>query len=94
MVVEPVKESLWLSGYFACRQNGGVQIPRAYVEEDVANTDLVLLVTIRPMTRYTLAWARTYERDQWGRAKARHLRFLAPTNSDHFFTAIGTNSRA
>uniref|UniRef100_F6HVN9 Uncharacterized protein n=1 Tax=Vitis vinifera TaxID=29760 RepID=F6HVN9_VITVI len=46
------------------------------------------------MTRNTLAWARTYERDQWGRAKARHLRFLAPTNPDHFFTAIGTNPRA
>ncbi|KAL6328484.1 hypothetical protein AAG906_038359 [Vitis piasezkii] len=34
------------------------------------------------------------ERDQWGREKARHLRSLAPTNPDHFFTAIGTNPRA
>ncbi|KAH9325918.1 hypothetical protein KI387_006096, partial [Taxus chinensis] len=48
LVVEPVKGNLRLSGYSACGQDGGVQLPRQYVEEGVANADLVLLVTTRP----------------------------------------------
>lgn len=86
--------SLQLSGYSACRQDGGVQIPHAYVEEGVANTNSFLLATIRPTTRNTLAWATTCERDQWGRVKAGHLRSLAPANPDHFFTGTGTNPHA
>ncbi|GLJ40295.1 hypothetical protein SUGI_0828070 [Cryptomeria japonica] len=73
LVVEPVKGNLRLSGYSACGQDGGVQLPRQYVEEGVANADLVLLVTTRPTTGNTLAWAVACERDQWGRAIAGHV---------------------
>ncbi|KAF5195589.1 Leishmanolysin-like peptidase [Thalictrum thalictroides] len=73
LAVEPVKGSLRLSGYSACGQDGGVQLPREYVEEGVANADLVLLVTTRPTTGNTLAWAVACERDQWGRAIAGHV---------------------
>lgn len=38
--------------------------------DGVADTDLVLLVTTRPTTGNTLAWAVACERDQWGRAIA------------------------
>jgi hypothetical protein len=38
--------------------------------DGVANADLVLLVTTRPTTGNTLAWAVACERDQWGRAIA------------------------
>ncbi|KAK7355365.1 hypothetical protein VNO80_14620 [Phaseolus coccineus] len=34
--VEPVKGNLRLSGYSACGQDGGVQVPHAYVEESLA----------------------------------------------------------
>jgi leishmanolysin len=61
---------LRLSGYSACGQDGGVQLPRQYVEEGVEDADLVLLVTTRPTTGNTLAWAVACERDQWGRAIA------------------------
>ncbi|KAL6493129.1 hypothetical protein OROGR_032888 [Orobanche gracilis] len=71
--VEPVKGNLRLSGYSACGQDGGVQLPREYVEEGVADADLVLLVTTRPTTGNTLAWAVACERDQWGRAIAGHV---------------------
>lgn len=71
--VEPVKGNLRLSGYSACGQDGGVQLPREYVEEGVANADLVLFVTTRPTTGNTLAWAVACERDQWGRAIAGHV---------------------
>lgn len=71
--VEPVKGNLRLSGYSACGQDGGVQLPRKYVEEGVAHADLVLLVTTRPTTGNTLAWAVACERDQWGRAVAGHV---------------------
>ncbi|KAM7518265.1 hypothetical protein LguiB_017227 [Lonicera macranthoides] len=59
-----------LSGYSACGQDGGVQLPLEYVEEGVADADLVLLVTTRPTMGNTLAWAVACERDQWGRAIA------------------------
>ncbi|PIN03756.1 Leishmanolysin-like peptidase (Peptidase M8 family) [Handroanthus impetiginosus] len=71
--VEPVKGNLRLSGYSACGQDGGVKLPRKYVEEGIANADLVLLVTTRPTTGKTLAWAVACERDQWGRAIAGHV---------------------
>jgi hypothetical protein len=32
LVVEPVKGHLRLSGYSACGQDGGVQLPRQYVD--------------------------------------------------------------
>lgn len=73
LAVEPVKGSLRLSGYSACGQDGGVQLPREYVEDGVADADLVLLVTTRPTTGNTLAWAVACERDQWGRAIAGHV---------------------
>ncbi|KAB5568973.1 hypothetical protein DKX38_002766 [Salix brachista] len=73
LAVEPVKGNLRLSGYSACGQDGGVQLPRGYVEEGVADADLVLLVTTRPTTGNTLAWAVACERDQWGRAIAGHV---------------------
>ncbi|KAF3556911.1 hypothetical protein F2Q69_00012693, partial [Brassica cretica] len=73
LAVEPVKGNLRLSGYSACGQDGGVQLPRQYVEEGIADTDLVLLVTTRPTTVNTLAWAVACERDQWGRAIAGHV---------------------
>lgn len=38
--------------------------------EGVADADLVLLVTTRPTSGNTLAWAVACERDQWGRAIA------------------------
>lgn len=41
-----------------------------YLPEGVADADLVLLVTTRPTTGNTLAWAVACERDQWGRAIA------------------------
>lgn len=41
-----------------------------FVTEGVADADLVLLVTTRPTTGNTLAWAVACERDQWGRAIA------------------------
>ncbi|KAB1220534.1 Leishmanolysin-like peptidase [Morella rubra] len=71
--VEPVKGNLRLSGYSACGQDGGVQLPREYVEDGVTDADLVLLVTTRPTTGNTLAWAVACERDQWGRAIAGHV---------------------
>ncbi|CAK8568971.1 unnamed protein product [Lathyrus sativus] len=71
--VEPVKGNLRLSGYSACGQDGGVQLPRGYIEEGVPDADLVLLVTTRPTTGNTLAWAVACERDQWGRAIAGHV---------------------
>ncbi|XP_027091968.1 uncharacterized protein [Coffea arabica] len=73
LAVEPVKGNLRLSGYSACGQDGGVQLPRQYIEEGVAEADLVLLVTTRPTTGNTLAWAVACERDQWGRAVAGHV---------------------
>ncbi|KAG6520516.1 hypothetical protein ZIOFF_017573 [Zingiber officinale] len=73
LAVEPVKGNLRLSGYSACGQDGGVQLPHEYVEDGVAGTDLVLLVTTRPTTGNTLAWAVACERDQWGRAIAGHV---------------------
>ncbi|KAM0066802.1 putative leishmanolysin [Helianthus debilis subsp. tardiflorus] len=73
LAVERVRGNLRLSGYSACGQDGGVQLPRAYVEEGVADADLVLLVTTRPTTGNTLAWAVACERDQWGRAIAGHV---------------------
>ncbi|XP_028803046.1 leishmanolysin [Neltuma alba] len=73
LAVEPVKGNLRLSGYSACGQDGGVQLPREYVEEGVLDADLVLLVTTRPTTGNTLAWAVACERDQWGRAIAGHV---------------------
>ncbi|KAJ6320758.1 hypothetical protein OIU78_016033 [Salix suchowensis] len=73
LAVEPVKGNLRLSGYSACGQDGGVQLPHGYVEEGVADADLVLLVTTRPTTGNTLAWAVACERDQWGRAIAGHV---------------------
>ncbi|CAA6653468.1 unnamed protein product [Spirodela intermedia] len=71
--VEPVKGNLRLSGYSACGQDGGVQLPHQYVEDGVADADLVLLVTTRPTSGNTLAWAVACERDQWGRAIAGHV---------------------
>ncbi|XP_020223590.1 leishmanolysin-like peptidase [Cajanus cajan] len=71
--VEPVKGNLRLSGYSACGQDGGVPLPHEYVEEGVSDADLVLLVTTRPTTGNTLAWAVACERDQWGRAIAGHV---------------------
>ena len=45
--------------------------------EGIDDTDLVLLVTTRPTTGNTLAWAVACERDQWGRAIAgKDLHFL------------------
>lgn len=41
-----------------------------FFPEGVADADLVLLVTTRPTTGNTLAWAVACERDQWGRAIA------------------------
>lgn len=41
--------------------------------EGVSEADLVLLVTTRPTTGNTLAWAVACERDQWGRAIAGNL---------------------
>ncbi|KAL9996310.1 putative leishmanolysin [Helianthus debilis subsp. tardiflorus] len=73
LAVERVRGNLRLSGYSACGQDGGVQLPREYVEEGVADADLVLLVTTRPTTGNTLAWAVACERDQWGRAIAGHV---------------------
>ncbi|KAL9231584.1 hypothetical protein vseg_006795 [Gypsophila vaccaria] len=73
LAVEPVSGKLRLSGYSACGQDGGVQLPREYVEEGIADADLVLLVTTRPTTGNTLAWAVACERDQWGRAIAGHV---------------------
>ncbi|KAK9094297.1 hypothetical protein Scep_025766 [Stephania cephalantha] len=70
LAVESVKGNLRLSGYYACGQDGGVQLPREYVEDGVSNADLVLLVTTRPTTGNTLAWAVVCERDQWGRVIA------------------------
>ncbi|URE23692.1 metalloendopeptidase metallopeptidase zinc ion binding protein [Musa troglodytarum] len=73
LAVEPVKGNLRLSGYSACGQDGGVQLPHEYIEDGVADSDLVLLVTTRPTTGNTLAWAVACERDQWGRAIAGHV---------------------
>ncbi|KAI5056639.1 hypothetical protein GOP47_0028826 [Adiantum capillus-veneris] len=73
LAVEPVKGRLRLSGYSACGQDGGVQLPRVYVDDGIENADLVLLVTTRPTTGNTLAWAVACERDQWGRAIAGHV---------------------
>ncbi|KAH7665038.1 Peptidase M8 leishmanolysin protein [Dioscorea alata] len=73
LAVEPVKGNLRLSGYSACGQDGGVQLPHEYIEDGVADADLVLLVTTRPTTGNTLAWAVACERDQWGRAIAGHV---------------------
>lgn len=44
--------------------------------EGVAEADLVLLVTTRPTTGNTLAWAVACERDQWGRAIAGIYSFI------------------
>ncbi|KAL0924960.1 hypothetical protein M5K25_005821 [Dendrobium thyrsiflorum] len=71
--VEPVKGNLRLSGYSACGQDGGVQLPHEYIEYGIVDADLVLLVTTRPTTGNTLAWAVACERDQWGRAIAGHV---------------------
>ncbi|KAK9066693.1 hypothetical protein SSX86_014016 [Deinandra increscens subsp. villosa] len=73
LAVERVRGNLRLSGYSACGQDGGVQLPREYVEEGVVDADLVLLVTTRPTMGNTLAWAVACERDQWGRAISGHV---------------------
>lgn len=43
LAVEPVKGSLRLSGYSACGQDGGVQLPREYVEGIFFATNASLL---------------------------------------------------
>ncbi|PKA49613.1 leishmanolysin [Apostasia shenzhenica] len=73
LAVEPVRGNLRLSGYSACGQDGGVQLPHEYIEDGIADADLVLLLTTRPTTGNTLAWAVACERDQWGRAVAGHV---------------------
>lgn len=45
-----------------------------YLPEGIADADLVLLITTRPTTGNTLAWAVACERDQWGRAIAGKLK--------------------
>ncbi|KAM7511015.1 hypothetical protein LguiB_009890 [Lonicera macranthoides] len=74
--IERIRGNLRLSGYSAYGQDGGVQLPLEYVEgillatdlylflKGVADADLVLLVTTRPTTGNTLAWAVACERDQ------------------------------
>lgn len=42
LAVEPVKGNLRLSGYSACGQDGGVQLPREYVEGILINFFLLL----------------------------------------------------
>ncbi len=123
--VEPVKGNLRLSGYSACGQDGGVQLPREYVEgifiaiecllwssytflvstvsscyvelinilfiqwfssDGVADADLVLLVTTRPTTGNTLAWAVACERDQWGRAIAGNFFIGASFGLEYYLT--------
>lgn len=51
---------------YKCLSKNGVD----FFPEGVAEADLVLLVTTRPTTGNTLAWAVACERDQWGRAIA------------------------
>ena len=53
--------------YFVCTLTLVISF---YFAEGVADADLVLLVTTRPTTGNTLAWAVACERDQWGRAIA------------------------
>lgn len=42
LAVEPVKGNLRLSGYSACGQDGGVQLPREYVEGILIDIFLLL----------------------------------------------------
>ena len=44
LAVEPVKGNLRLSGYSACGQDGGVQLPRAYVEGIIVGATRVCLL--------------------------------------------------
>ena len=46
--------------------------------DGIENADLVLLVTTRPTTGNTLAWAVACERDQWGRAIAGEISSFFP----------------
>ncbi|KAK1392490.1 hypothetical protein POM88_011546 [Heracleum sosnowskyi] len=55
LAVERVRGNLQLSGYSACGQDGGVKLPRKYVQEGVADADSTLLVTTRPTPGNTLA---------------------------------------
>uniref|UniRef100_A0A7I3ZQZ8 Uncharacterized protein n=1 Tax=Physcomitrium patens TaxID=3218 RepID=A0A7I3ZQZ8_PHYPA len=71
--VEPVKEPLRQSGYSACDQDEGLQLPCEYVDGE-------------PCLSNTVEWAVACERDQWSRAIAgrvnvapRHLSAEAET---------------
>ena len=50
LAVEPVKGNLRLSGYSACGQDGGVQLPRQYIEGifimNIYNKDLFPLLCV------------------------------------------------
>lgn len=54
--------------------------------EGVADADLVLLVTTRPTTGNTLAWAVACERDQWGRAIAGMVLLFDLANSHYIIS--------
>lgn len=57
--------------------------------EGVSDADLVLLVTTRPTTGNTLAWAVACERDQWGRAIAGRLSYSCVGLNGGLYLAFG-----
>lgn len=54
LAVEPVKGNLRLSGYSACGQDGGVQLPHGYVEGIIISVALLLSDLLRLLFR--LLW--------------------------------------
>mmetsp|Transcript_37608 Transcript_37608/g.70546 ORF Transcript_37608/g.70546 Transcript_37608/m.70546 type:complete len:895 (+) Transcript_37608:43-2727(+) len=91
LTVERVQGLLRLSGTTSCGRDGGVAIPPEFRDEGVAS-DLVLMVTARPTTGATLAWAVACERDQWGRSIAGQVnvgpRHLDATNREYLETVL------
>eukprot|EP00899_Mesostigma_viride_P002198 jgi/Mesvir1/1197/Mv17689-RA.1 len=83
IAVNPVQGALKLSGNSACGVDGGIAVPQEYIYGGLPFTDLVLFITVRPLSDNTLAWAVACERDQWGRSVAGHVnvapRHLSPS---------------
>lgn len=97
--VRPVQGALRLNSFF-CGFDGGVQVPRRLRAQGVAEADMVIFLTARPIrsdsrTTETIAFAGHCERDQYGRPIGAHFNWsprqlVEPSNSwlEHYLARV------